>query len=118
MARIRSIKPSFWTDADVAALPRDARLMLVGLISMADDDGRFLATATAIGGYVFPYDELPATKVRGLRDRIAKSGVIELYTVDGLDYGYFPKWGKHQKVYKRYPSTFPAPPSHWTEDES
>lgn len=111
MARIRSIKPSFWTDGAVAALPVDARLMLVGLISMADDDGRFLASATAIGGYVFPYDEMPPTKIRRLRDLIAKSGVIELYTVDGLDYGHFPNWNKHQKVYKRYPSTFPAPPS-------
>lgn len=117
MARIRSIKPSFWTDAHVAALPIDARLMLVGLISMADDDGRFLATATAIGGYVFPYDEMPHPKIRKLRDLIAKSGVIDLYTVDGLDYGWFPKWTKHQKVYKHYPSTFPPPPG-WVGNQS
>lgn len=110
MARIRSIKPSFWTDHDVAGLRRDARLMALGLISHADDDGRFIATATAIGGNVFPRDEIPPTTIRKWRDEIAKAGLIELYTVDGCEYGWFPKWLKHQKVYKPYPSTLPPPP--------
>lgn len=117
MARIRSIKPSFWTDPDVAALRRDARLLVVGLISNADDEGRFLATATAIGGMVFPHDELPPATVRKWRDEVAKAGIIEIYRVDGSEYGYFPNWLKHQKVYKPYPSTLPPPPG-WEAGQS
>jgi len=110
MARIRSIKPSFWTDPGVASLRRDARLLVIGLISHADDEGRFLATATAIGGSVFPHDELPPKTIRTWRDEAAKAGIIEIYAVDGSEYGWFPNWLKHQKVYKPYPSALPAPP--------
>ena len=110
MARIRSLKPSFWTDPAVAGLSRDARLLTIGLISHADDEGRFLATATAIGGNVFPHDDLPPKTVKRWRDDVAKAGIIDIYTVDGSDYGYFPNWLKHQKVYKPYPSTLPMPP--------
>lgn len=110
MARIRSIKPSFWTDSAVAGLRRDARLLIIGLISNADDEGRFLATATAIGGNVFPHDELPPTTIRKWRDEAAKAGIIEIYRVNGSEYGWFPNWLKHQKVYKPYPSNLPAPP--------
>lgn len=117
MARIRSIKPSFWTDGDVGSLRREARLLIIGLISHADDEGRFLATAASISGAVFPHDELPAKTIRLWRDEVAKAGIIELYTVDGSDYGYFPNWLKHQRVYKPYPSALPAPPG-WNGAES
>lgn len=107
MARIRTIKPSFWTDPTVASLRRDARLMLVALISSADDQGRFLASASAISGYAFPHDDLPAKTIRQWRDEIAKTGVIRLYSVDGCEYGDFPNWTKHQKVAHPYPSIIP-----------
>lgn len=115
MARIRTIKPSFWSDPAVAGLRRDARLMTVGLISMADDEGRFLASPSAIAGFVFPHDKLPATTIKRWRDEIAKAGVIELYSADQLEFGHFPKWKKHQKVYKPYPSQIPSPPGSFRE---
>jgi len=40
-----------------------------------------------------------------------------LYTVDGSEYGWFPNWLKHQKVYKPYPSTLPPPPG-WAGNQS
>lgn len=107
MARIRSLKPSFWSDPAVCSLRRDARLMLVGIISSADDEGYFMASATAIGGYVFPHDDLPAKTIRQWRDEIAKTGVILLYSVDGLEYGHFPNWKKHQRISKPQPSIIP-----------
>lgn len=110
MARIRSIKPSFWTDPDVASLTRDERLLVVGLISNADDEGRFLAGPVAIGGTIFPHDELPPATIRRWRDRVQTAGIIRLYTDGGFEYGHFPNWLKHQKVYKPSPSTLPAPP--------
>lgn len=109
MARIRSIKPSFWADPDVAHLRRDVRLMLVGLISSADDEGRFLASPSAIAGYVFPHDDLPPRTIRGWRDEIAESGVVTIYNANGCEYGAFPKWKKHQRISKPQPSIIPAP---------
>lgn len=112
MARIRSIKPSFWSDPSVAGLRRDARLMLVGLISFADDEGRFLASTVAVGGFIFPHDDLSPVTVRKWRDEIAKAGVVELYAIDGCEYGHFPNWKKHQRINRPSPSLYPPPPGY------
>lgn len=83
--------------------------MLVGLISSADDEGRFLASTSAIAGFVFPHDHLAPRTIRQWRDEIAKAGVIRLYIVDGCEYGVFPNWKKHQNVNRPYPSNIPPP---------
>ena len=49
MPRIRTLKPSFWSSPEAAAMTRDARLLTIGLMSFADDDGRFIATIPEIG---------------------------------------------------------------------
>ncbi len=116
MARIRTIKPSFW--AAVGGLSRDARLLAVGLISMADDAGRFVATPAAILGYVYPMDEnVTPTQVRKwLGETTSHEGrdgtpFVILYTVNGKRYGYFPRYRKHQKINRPQPSTLPEPPT-------
>lgn len=40
MARIRTIKPEFWSDEKLSPLAPIDRLTFLGLISMADDYGR------------------------------------------------------------------------------
>ena len=115
MARIRTIKPSFW--AACGYMSRDARLLAVGLISMADDSGRFVATQQAILGYVFPLDTdvTPAkltrwlsetTELRPSHDR----PLVEMYAIDGVPYGHFPKYRKHQRINRPQSSSLPAPP--------
>ena len=110
MARIRTIKPSFWGSPDISRLSRDARLLVLGLISAADDDGRFLAGPNAINGTVFPNDEVsPASIRRWLTEASEREEPIHLYEVDGVKYGCFPKWHKHQRISKYMPSNLPAP---------
>ena len=109
MARIRTIKPSFWTDESVADLSRDCRLLLIGLISMADDDGRFLASPLAVSAYVFPHDNLPFPKISKWLEEIAARGTIRLYKVGNREYGYFPKYRDHQKISHPQPSSLPDP---------
>jgi hypothetical protein len=109
--RIRSIKPSFWSDEAIAELSIPARLLVVGLISSADDEGRFLASNAAIAGYVFPHDDHPPTKIRRWLDEIETQGVIRLYSVNRREYGAFPKWTSHQKINRPTPSILPAPPT-------
>jgi hypothetical protein len=110
VARIRSIKPSIWGDERFAGLSRDGRLLALGLISNADDAGRFIASPTAIAGAVFPHDELSPNTIRKWRDEIARSGLIRIYKVGGRDYGWFPNWKKHQVINRPGPSVLPAPP--------
>ena len=108
MARIRTIKPTFWGSRPVAILSRDALLLAVGLISMADDDGRFLAAPAAIGGYVFPNDELPPARIRKWLNECTASGLVHEYG-DAIRYGCFPSWHEHQVINRYTPSTLPEP---------
>jgi DNA replication protein DnaT len=109
VARIRTIKPAFWGSRPVVKLSRDARLLAIGLISFADDDGRFLASIAAISGYVFPNDELPTAKVRRWFDECVSTGLVHEYAPDGIRYGCFPTWHEHQVINRYTPSTLPEP---------
>jgi hypothetical protein len=111
MARIRSIKPSLWSDQRVAQLSRDARLLFLGLISSADDSGRFLASPQVILGYVYPHDRIPPAKIQKWLDEIASVGLIVLYQPNGLQYGAFRSGARHQRISHPQPSTIPAPPA-------
>lgn len=109
MARIRTLKPSFWGDGSVCQVTRDARLLMIGLISTADDEGRFLGSMAAINGAVFPNDDLPPARVRKWLGELEKAALVHLYNVDGITYGCFPTWGRHQRISHPTPSTFPPP---------
>lgn len=111
MPRIRTLKPSFWADEAVADLSRDARLVLVGLISSADDEGRFLASHSAIVGYLFPHDDVPQAKLRKWLDEIENTGIVRFYSVNRREYGAFPNWKKHQRINRPQPSALPEPPT-------
>lgn len=111
MARkARPLATSFWEDDKVAHLSRDARLTLIGLITkMADDEGRFVATPTAINGDLFPYDDLNPSRVRRWLGEIVDAGLVVVYRVNGGTYGWLPKWHRWQKPPHPTPSTLPAP---------
>jgi len=109
MARIRTVKPSFWGSGPVSRLSREARLLTLGLISCADDDGRFLASTAAINGYVFPNDDLPPTKVRKWIQEVVRSGLVHEYECGGIRYGCFPTWHEHQVINRYTPSPLPEP---------
>jgi hypothetical protein len=111
MARIRSVKPSFWGDEKVAELSRDARLLFLGLVSMADDDGRFLASHQAIAGYVFPNDEdVTIRKLAAWLEEIKCQGMVTIYDKGRIRYGAIPKFRNHQRISHPQPSTLPPPP--------
>lgn len=112
MARIRTIKPSFWGDEKTSELSRDARLLLIGLMSMADDEGRFLASHQAIAGYVYPNDDdISATKLSKWLGEIEALGMVRCYQNGGrIKYGVLRNWSKHQKISHPQASSIPAPP--------
>lgn len=114
MPRIRTIKPSFWGSRKIAAVPLEARLLAVGLISFQDDKGRFLASITAIKGYVFPNDDaLPDAKVKRWLADLERSGFVTLYEVDGIRYGQVDV--TEQRINRPQPSNLPAPPPDYTD---
>lgn len=109
--RIRTIKPEFWGSPDVSRLSRDARLLLIGLFSMADDDGRFLASPNAIIGHVYPNDDnVSAAQIRKwLAECSEGDEPVHLYEAERIKYGCLPNWHKHQRINRYTPSKMPAP---------
>jgi hypothetical protein len=110
MARIRSLKPSIWSDEAFIELSRDARLLCIGMISHSDDDGRIVASAPALIGAIYPHDDVTIKQVEKWRNEIDRAGLITVYFVGRGTYAAFPNWHKHQRIQKRFPSVLPEPP--------
>lgn len=108
--RIRTLKPEMWQDENVGCLSRDARILLVGLITMADDEGRLRAPGAAILGHVFPYDGDAPRKLAGWLDEVVASGMVLRYAHKGLPYLAFRHWKRHQQINRARMSELPPPP--------
>lgn len=108
--RIRTLKPEIWQDEEVGRLDHSERLLFIGLITMADDEGRLRALVPAIAGHVFPYDDSAAAKVKRWLKAIANTGLIVCYEHAGTPYVQIVGWAKHQKINRAQESKIPAPP--------
>lgn len=76
MARIRTVKPSFWKNEDLALLPAFARLLFIGLWNLADCEGRLEDRPRRIKAEILPYDDV---NVDFLLDQLAESKFIIRY---------------------------------------
>lgn len=108
--RIRTIKPEIWQDEKIGTLTLPARLLFVGLMTLADDEGRFRAFPTVILGHVFPYDDQAPRKLDTWLTELANAGLIGLYAVEGMPYGAIVNFRKHQRISHPKPSIIPPPP--------
>lgn len=107
MARIRSIKPEFWTDEKVVALSPLARLLFIGLWNFCDDYGRMEFSLRRIKLQILPSDP---TDCSGEFGEIRREGLVQDYEVDGKHYLQIVHFEKHQKVDRRSSSRIPPPP--------
>lgn len=108
--RIRSIKPDLWHDEAFGALTVQARLLFIGLITMADDEGRLRDLPAAIVGHVFPYDSVPPARVDRWLEELSHARLVVRYDVGANSYLALRSWSKHQKVNRPTESQFPSPP--------
>ena len=108
MARIRTVKPEFWTDEKIVAMTPYARLLFIGLLNFVDDEGRAAYSPGRLKLQIFPADtaDFPA-----LLGEIRREGLIAVYEVDGKEYFEICNFSKHQKVDKRTASKLPPPPN-------
>ncbi|EOF5040626.1 DnaT-like ssDNA-binding domain-containing protein [Providencia rettgeri] len=104
MARIRTIKPTFWTDEDMADISEAACLLAIGLLNYADDEGYFNANPKLIKAAVFPIRETSGS-IPVLLQELSNCGYISLFSAqDGKRYGLINNFTKHQVVNKKTPS--------------
>jgi hypothetical protein len=108
MARIRSIKPDFWTSEQVMECSPIARLMFIGLWNFADDHGRLPCAPKTIKAQIFPADDINSETVRGMIDELSSNGLVQVYVVDDKEYLFITGW-RHQKIDRRQPAKYPEP---------
>lgn len=108
MPRIRTLKPEHKVHRKVGRLEDRSYRLWVGLVTEADDEGRFIADTEQLRALVFPYQpKLSLEKVDAALGTLASVGLVTLYRVNGTRYGCFPDWTEHQKVSHPYPSKIP-----------
>lgn len=97
MARIRSVHPGLFTDSDWVECSMDARLLVIGLWTLADDQGVFSWRTKEIKMAVFPGDSID---VEPLLNELVQNNLIRHYEVEGRKYGAirnFRRWQRPQK---------------------
>lgn len=104
MARIRTIKPEFFTSEDIVELSPMARLFYIALWCEADRSGRLTWKPRTMKLRYFPAD---ACDIDALAGEVVASGLVVLY---GEGLGYIPMFAKHQHINPREaPSRLPEP---------
>lgn len=113
MAR-RMIDTGMWSNENFAALPSMGRLLLIGVITLADDQGRCKANPAYLRSQIFPYEDIATSDIDCWLDQMAHNGTVILYDVAGKAYLQLTNWWEYQPLDWARPSDYP-PPSDWQD---
>lgn len=97
MARARNIKPAFFTNDELGELPPLARILFIGMWTIADFKGCFEYKPKRLKVQLLPYDDCDIEQLANILD---KSGFISIYTVQGQRYIKVVNFHKHQNPHK------------------
>ena len=96
MARTRSIKPSFFKNEYLAECEPMARLLFIGLWTLADRDGRLELRPMRIKAELFPYENCD---IIGLLKQLADRGFVRAYESGDVRVLEITKFGEHQRCH-------------------
>jgi hypothetical protein len=111
MARIRTIKPEFFTSEDIVSLTPMARLFYVALWCEADREGRLEWKPRTFKIRYFPADDCD---VDALAREVIALGLVKQY---GQGLAYIPSFTKHQFVNNRESASVLPDPKEGKEGE-
>ena len=97
MARIRTIKPEFWTDETVTECSLTTRLLFIGIWNFADDNGNIERSSKQMKMKIFPADDVNTEKC--VKELLA-IGLLREYEKDGNKYLNIKGFLKHQVINK------------------
>ena len=118
MARIRTIKPQFWTNEELSQVSEPACLLAIALLNYADDEGFFNANAKLIESSCFPLREL-SVNIHGAITELSNIGYIQLgKTTNGRSYGKVVNFLEHQRINRPNKSQIVDLQIVWNESKS
>ena len=104
MARIRSIKPGFFTDDFIAELEPIERLFFIGLFTQADRNGRLEDRPRRLKAQILPFDDTDADKILTRLNAHSERFIIR-YEVEGKRYIQIRTFELHQKPHHQEPDS-------------
>jgi hypothetical protein len=96
MPRIRTIKPEYWTDEKMSLLDPLTRLVFLGLMSMADDEGRLVDNVKLLDGMLFPNTDDSSRESLEILARVSR--ITRYVTSSGQNVIQIVNWSRHQRV--------------------
>lgn len=108
MPRARNIKPSFFKNELLVDLPVEARLLFIGLWTLADREGRLEYRPKRIKFEIYPNDNFDVEK---LLYQLSDAKFIKIYQINGKSYIQIETFKEHQKPHHgEKASAIPEPP--------
>lgn len=95
MARIRTIKPGFFKNEQLADLTPQVRLLFIGLWTIADKEGKLEDRPKRIKAELFPYDSFD---IEPLLERLHVANFIKRYEAAGMKVIQVINFSKHQRI--------------------
>lgn len=98
MARIRTIKPEFWSHPIMSKLDDSTKLLAIALLNLADDEGFFNANDRIVRNFARPFDA-NLLKTNKCLSKLEAVGYISLSKHDSMGtIGYINKFTKNQVI--------------------
>ena len=100
MARLRTIKPEFWSSEQIMELEPLARLAFIGLLNFCDDGGVHPASLKTLKAELFPSDDLAISEITSFVEQMIGQGLVIEFKAEGKQYWHVTGWQKHQRIDK------------------
>jgi len=115
MAKGRMIHTRIWRSEKLSGYDPRVRLLWIGLITNADDQGRGRAHPGLVRSDVFPLEDVPLSEIEGALHQFAADGMLILYQDDVKALYQVANWWDYQgSMTWAWPSDF-APPDGWAD---
>lgn len=100
MARIRTVKPEFWTSEQVAECSPNARLLFIGMWNFCDDAGVHPASVRRLKMQIYPGDSFGSEEIADMVEELKVNQLIHEYEVGNEVFWLISGFRKHQKIDK------------------
>ena len=115
MGNKRMIHDTFFESEDVSEWTLRQRLLVIGIIALADDQGRVRAHPRWLKSKIFPYDDIPSSEIESDLESITSTNdTLIIYETEGKQYIQLKNWWEYQSLQWAKPSDYPAPEG-WTD---
>ena len=109
MARKRMIDPTIWDSEDFGKLSELAKIVFIGLFSLADDEGRGRCNPEYLKSKLFPYKgNLRSADIEKTLSEISSNMSVIFYLCDEKQYYWLYNWNTWQKIDRPTSSKIPA----------